>query len=190
MFIAFICSRKNKFTEKKARFRWNACKGRRRYGNKKYITLEHFIMIIIFRRAREWTSLHKQFEWEIMISSLCQSVWHGELRSAMSRASFRQWKSLKFHPFSQSEYLFSCLLLIFARISSEAERGWRFFIFGMMKKKSKHSSAVYFFLSSARGPRELFVPMKHRRMGIFNFHSHLVSSTSTFWDGEIGEKFE
>lgn len=91
-------------------------------------------MIIIFRRAREWTSLHKQFEWEIMISSLCQSVWHGELRSAMSRASFRQWKSLKFHPFSQSEYLFSCLLLIFARISSEAERGWRFLFSGWWRR--------------------------------------------------------
>lgn len=140
-------------------------------------------MIIIFRRAREWTSLHKQFEWEIMISSLCQSVWHGELRSAMSRASFRQWKSLKFHPFSQSEYLFSCLLLIFARISSEAERGWRFFYFRDDEEEVQtFFGSLFFLIIRARSTRIICSDETSPHGNFhFSFSSRLVNINFLRW---------
>lgn len=138
--------RNNKFTEKKFKSaeQWNACKGERRYGNKN-ITREHFIMIIIFRRRENLRRMN----------DLCLNVLHGAARCSPKKHLSDSENRLNFILPSQSEYLLSCLLLMFA---SEAERGWRrnggrrrglssknFKFFGSLSYRAVHS------LPSVRG---------------------------------------
>lgn len=106
----------NKFTEEKFKSseQWNACKGERRYGNKN-ITREHFIMIIIFRRRES-----SPYEWSLLKCFARSSSVQPE------KASFRQWKSLKFHP-SLAVGVFAQLFVVnvceWSRARLEKERG-------------------------------------------------------------------
>lgn len=121
------------------------------------------------------------------MNDLCLSVLHGAARCSPKKHLSDSENRLNFILPSQSEYLLSCLLLMFA---SEAERGWR--RNGKEEEGSRartlNSSAVSLIArSTVRRPSgELFVPMKHRRrMGIFR--RDLVTADRS---AELAEKFK